>query len=70
MTALHANRNVSERLLTDKEVGDLLGMCRTSVWNRVKDGTLPKPIKLGRLSRFSQSDIFGFIDAAKQQRAA
>lgn len=59
-----------ERLLTDKEVGSLLGMCRTSVWNRVKDGTLPKPIKLGRLSRFSQSDILGTIEAAKQQRAA
>ncbi|XOK11607.1 helix-turn-helix transcriptional regulator [Agrobacterium tumefaciens] len=70
MITQQANKNASERLLTDKEVGDLLGMCRTSVWNRVKDGTLPKPIKLGRLSRFSHSDILGFISAAKQHRAA
>lgn len=70
MLSQPANKNSAERLLTDKEVSDLLGVCRTSVWNRVKDGTLPKPIKLGRLSRFPQSDILGFIDAAKQQRAA
>jgi len=66
MNAQHANGNTSDRFMTDKEVGHLLGMCRTSVWNRVKDGTLPKPIKLGRLSRFSHSDVLGAIEAAKR----
>ncbi|WP_333631540.1 helix-turn-helix transcriptional regulator [Agrobacterium cavarae] len=62
--------NSNERLLTDKEVGALLGISRASVWNRVKDGTIQKPLKFGRSSRFPQSDILGSIDAAKQQRAA
>lgn len=70
MHAINANQPFAERLLTDKEVGALLGISRASVWNRVSDGTLQKPVKLGRTSRFPQSEILGAIEAAKQQRAA
>lgn len=63
--------NDTEKLLTDKEVAKLLGgVSRATVWGNVKKGIIPKPIKLGGITRFPLSDILGVIEAAKQQRAA
>jgi predicted DNA-binding transcriptional regulator AlpA len=63
--------NDTEKLLTDKEVGELLGgVSRATVWGNVKKGIIPKPIKLGGITRFPLSDILGVIETAKQQRAA
>ncbi|MGR9412234.1 DNA-binding protein [Rhizobium indicum] len=60
-----------DRLLTDKEVGAMLGgISRAKVWGDVKKGIIPKPIKLGGITRFPLSDILGVIETAKQQRAA
>lgn len=60
-----------DRLLTDNEVASLLGFrCRATVWNHVKKGLIPRPLKLGGITRFPLSDILGVIEAAKQQRAA
>lgn len=57
-------------LLTDGEVAKILKVHRATVWRRVADGSLPKPIRLGSISRFPQSEIIAALDAAKQQRAA
>ncbi|WET74098.1 helix-turn-helix transcriptional regulator [Rhizobium croatiense] len=63
--------NDTEKLLTDKEVAKLLGgVSRATVWGNVKKGIIPKPIKLGGITRFPLSDILGVIETAKQQRAA
>ncbi|MBX5008767.1 helix-turn-helix domain-containing protein [Rhizobium lentis] len=63
--------NDTEKLLTDKEVAELLGgVSRATVWGNVKKGIIPKPIKLGGITRFPLSDIIGVIETAKQQRAA
>ncbi|MDR9808204.1 helix-turn-helix transcriptional regulator [Rhizobium hidalgonense] len=61
----------TEKLLTDKEVAALLGgVSRATVWGNVKKGIIPKPIKLGGITRFPLSDILGVIETAKQKRAA
>jgi len=61
----------TDKLLTDKEVGELLGgVSRATVWGNVKKGIIPKPIKLGGITRFPLSDILGVIETAKQKRAA
>jgi len=70
MPITEALTNASDPLLKDKEVASILRVSVATVWRRVADGTLPKPIKLGALSRFPQSDILGVIETAKQQRAA
>jgi excisionase family DNA binding protein len=57
-------------LMTDKEVAELLGVSRTSVWKYVLAGQIPKPIKFGRMSRFPVSEISKAIETAKRQRAA
>ncbi|MGO6982804.1 helix-turn-helix transcriptional regulator [Rhizobium leguminosarum] len=63
--------NDTDKLLTDKEVAKLLGgVSRATVWGNVKKGIIPKPIKLGGITRFPLSDILGVIETAKQQRAA
>lgn len=60
---------ITDPLLTDKEVAKLLTVSVPTVWRRVADGTIPRPIKIGALSRFPQSEILGFLEAAKAKRA-
>lgn len=44
-------------LLSDRDVANLLGLSRATVWRRVADGTLPKPVKIGGLTRWVSSEI-------------
>ena len=60
-----------DKLLTDKEAGEFLGgISRQTVWSHVKKGIIPKPVKLGGITRFPLSDLLGVIETAKQNRAA
>lgn len=43
--------------LTINQLAKLLGIGRSSIYRRIEDGTLPKPIKLGKLSRFSENAV-------------
>lgn len=56
-------------LLDCKEVGELLGgLSRTTIWRRVNDGTLPQPIGIGGLRRWSKSEILARVEMAKNAR--
>lgn len=57
-------------LLTAREAAPLLGVSIPTFWRRVADGTIPKPVKLGALSRWPQSEILQVIETAKAARAA
>jgi len=57
-------------LLKDREAAPILNMSVPTFWRRVADGTLPKPIKLGALSRWPQSEILAVIERAKADRDA
>jgi excisionase family DNA binding protein len=57
-------------LLTIREVAANLKVSIATVNRRVADGTLPKPLKLGRLSRWAQSEILAAVAAARDRRAA
>lgn len=57
-------------LLTDKEVATILGVSRNTIWRRVADGTLPKPVRLGALSRFPHSEVMAALERIKAKRAA
>ncbi|MCF4099916.1 helix-turn-helix transcriptional regulator [Maritalea mediterranea] len=55
-------------LLTDVEGCEILRISRPT-WHRwVRHGLIPKPIKLGGLSRWPQSEVVGVIDRAKTAR--
>ncbi|MCB1439942.1 MAG: AlpA family phage regulatory protein [Nitratireductor sp.] len=65
--------NTIDPLLTMHEVTAMLRISPASLYRRVADGTLPKPLKLGHLSRWSRSDLLSALEAAsggKQEERA
>ena len=49
-----------------KKVGEVLGMGRSSIYTAMKSDGLPKPIKLGRSSKWRKSEILNWIDSRPQ----
>ena len=46
-----------EKYLTLTEVMERLQIGKSTVYRRIKDGTIPQPLKIGRLQRFQESDF-------------
>lgn len=61
---------LADPLLTVREGSALLDVAVPTFWRWVAKGILPKPVKLGGFSRWPQSEIVAFIEAAKAQRDA
>lgn len=57
-------------LLTAKESARLLTISEPTFWRHVGNGKLPRPIKLGHLSRWPRSELLGVIERAKIAREA
>lgn len=57
-------------LLTARESAGVLQISVPTFWRRVADKTVPKPIKLGGLSRWPRSEILAVIERAKAARHA
>jgi predicted DNA-binding transcriptional regulator AlpA len=57
-----------DRLLKDREGAALLNVSVPTFWRRVADGTIPRPIKFGALSRWPQSELLAVIERAKAAR--
>ena len=55
-------------LLNVRECAALLKISVPTFWRRVADGTVTKPLKLGALSRWPQSEILEVIENAKAHR--
>ncbi len=62
------NAGLARVLVSDAEVADILGCSRTTIWRRVADHTLPKPVKFGGLSRFVLSEINAIVESAMAAR--
>lgn len=60
--------NPVDRLLTAREGAALLHISVPTFWRRVADGTVPKAIKIGALSRWSQAELEAVIERAKSRR--
>lgn len=57
-----------EALMTARDGADFLAVSLPTFWRRVADGTIPPPIKLGRLSRWPRSEIVAVVASAKTRR--
>jgi predicted DNA-binding transcriptional regulator AlpA len=55
-------------LLKAGEVAAMLNISIPSLYRRMADGTIPPPIKLGHLSRWSRREILGALAAARGAR--
>lgn len=61
---------INDPLLTAREGAKILQVSLPTFYRLIADGTLPKPIKMGSLSRWSQSEILAAIENAKAKRHA
>ncbi len=59
---------IVDPLLTVRESAQILQISVPTFWRRVADGTVPKPVKLGGLSRWPESEILAVIEQAKAAR--
>lgn len=48
---------MTEKYLSITEIMEWLKLGRTSIYRRIEDGTFPKPIKIGHLTRFKESEV-------------
>ena len=55
-------------LLSDVQAGHLLGVSRGTIWRCVKEGSLPKPIKLGGRTLWRRDEIMAAIERATRAR--
>ncbi len=58
----------SKTLIGVNSVAELIDGSPSTVWRRVKDGLLPKPIKFGGMTRWSRAEIEAVIEAALAAR--
>ena len=49
-------------LATADEAAEMLSIGRSTFWREVKTGTLPKPIKLGSITRWRVADLQACIE--------
>ena len=59
---------MNDPLLTAREVAKELGCSEPTFWRWVANRTLPKPVKLGGMSRWPRSELMAVIERAKAQR--
>jgi excisionase family DNA binding protein len=52
---------MSKQLLRDREVAEMLGVHKVTVWRMASAGTLPKPVKFGHNSRWHISEIDAYL---------
>jgi predicted DNA-binding transcriptional regulator AlpA len=52
----------SAELLSDSEVGEVLGVSARTVWRMLSTDELPSPIKIGGLTKWRRSEIEAMID--------
>ena len=54
-----------EKLLNEKEVSNIVSFKRTRLFEMIKAGNFPKPIKFGRNNRWLQSEIESWLNNLK-----
>jgi excisionase family DNA binding protein len=60
------NRQLGQRVLTLQEVRAKIGLSKTTIYDLIKLGQLPSPIKFGRKSLWPESEL---DEVLKQKRA-
>lgn len=62
------SEGTAEEMWGLNRVASLLGINARSVWRRVAEGDLPKPVKVGRLARWFASDIANYQQQLREGR--
>lgn len=59
---------MTESYISIGELMKWLKLGRTTIYRRIEDGTLPKPIKIGSLTRFKESEVKSALENLVTQR--
>jgi prophage regulatory protein len=62
------NPATAEQMLDLKMVGARLLASTRKIWRMVAEGEFPKPVKVGRLVRWFESDIARYQEKLRQNR--
>ena len=49
-------------LMADHTAAAFLGISRATLWRRVKDGTLPNPIRIGAVTRWKRDELIAAVE--------
>lgn len=60
----------SDRLVSVKDTAAALGCSVATVWRKTADKSIPQPVKIGGMTRWSEAELVSFIEEAKAQRLA
>ncbi len=60
--------NEGPALLDVKAVAALFQSSPATIWRRVNDGTLPRPVRISGMTRWARDEIDAVIDSAKAAR--
>lgn len=63
---LNMSKQIQPILISDRDCAAMLSCSRATFWRRVKDGTVPKPIKFGGLTRWPVEEINTLIAGLKE----
>jgi prophage regulatory protein len=55
------------RILRLPQVQDLVGLRRSTIYNRIQNGVFPRPIELGRTSGWVQAEIEDWLSTQIQE---
>lgn len=64
------DNKLSDPLLTAREGASLIQVSVPTFWRWVSKRILPKPVKLGGMSRWPQSELLAVVERAKNQRSS
>ncbi|MDA8585566.1 helix-turn-helix domain-containing protein [Rhodobacteraceae bacterium] len=64
------NALTQDRLVSVRDTAAALGCSVATVWRRAADKSIPQPVKIGGMTRWSESELVSFIEEAKAQRVA
>ena len=63
---------MQERLITYKEVTEISGLARSSIYSLVRDGKFPPPVKIGSGPKspvkFKLTEVMAYINSLPVQR--
>jgi excisionase family DNA binding protein len=58
----------TERLINMEKVAELLDISEREVYRLIAAGELPKPVKIGRLSKLPLGEVLAYIEKLKSMR--
>ena len=56
-----------DKLLTEKQVTEIVGFKRTKLYQMIKKGEFPAPKKYGRTNRWFKSDVEDWLKKEKEE---